>query len=360
MAPKRNTRFRNLAAAGIAAGKLAYRGARKLADAMRAKPASRPMASPVGVSKKKANKRNVIRGLGSGIATRSSYSSSNKPSKQVSTMKMVGAPNINSLQASTTLQVDAGFQNFKSVHWADNDELYRLAGMQTTLQSVPIGRYVYQSVYGELLFTNATNMACELEIYDIVSKRDLGYNNAYVVPNTGNALQWPSSTPEGAWQLGVALGNTTDNSSSPPLNTYIGCSPFDSQLFKDYFTVKKRTLVQMPLGAVHRHSVSIKPNRLVTGSMYQNAETFAWKGLTTWTMYVVKGYPVASAEGVATTSSCEILCVQSVRSKFTWVADATMTVYTQDNLTTPAGTDQGFFNTASGLLDTVKTLNNDF
>jgi len=360
MAPKRNTRFRNLAAAGIAAGKLAYRGARKLADAMRSKPTSRPMSSPVGVSKKKSNKRNVIRGLGSGIATKSSYSSKSKPTKQVATIKLIGAPNINSTQASRTMQVDAGFQGYQTLAWADNDELYRLSAMQTTLQSTPIPRFVYNSLQGELLFTNATNMACEIEIYDIVAKRDINYEMNYRIPSSGAAFPWPQSTPVGAWEIGVSLGNNEGTLLSPRLSQYIGCSPYDSQVFKDYFTVKKRTLVQMPLGAVHRHTVNISPNKLISGSLYNNDLTYGWKGLTTWTMWVVKGYPVATTEGEATTASCEMLCVQSVRTKFNWVADATVTVYTQDNLTTPVETNQGFFNTASGLLDTVKTLSNDF
>lgn len=367
MVPKRNTRFRNIAATAIAAGKLAYRGARKVRTYLTRRPRRSFGTQTMAVVpfRKPRAKRAVVHGLGSGIASKSEFIIKRKHTKQTKAMKMVGAPNFTIYNGQSTLLAEAGFQNFGSIVWDDTDRLYGLiaAASPTTgsMINVQPSRFLLESTFGELLFTNSTNMACEVEIYDIVLKQDLPYYpttrvGAQPGGSPATASGW-DPTPQGAWVLGASLASGAQIAGTQA--NVIGSSPFDSQLFKDHFAVHKRTLVQMPLGSVHRHFVQKKHNRLVTQAHTYDEVIGAWRGITSYTMYVVRGYPVQLSGELgagSTTASCQLNLVQSVRCKWTYVQDATAGAVYNDALQSPLEGEEFVINTSSGIVEQIKSV----
>lgn len=137
--------------------------------------------------------------------------------------------------------------------------------------------------------------------------------------------------------------------------TVCGASPFDSQLFKDYFKVAKRTKVMLSQGASHRHFIHLKPNKVILDSEVktQTGGTIgALAGLTMFTMVVVQGLPQTLGDGSnqATISGGELAVVQQQRYKYTWSQDISVTGTYNDNLATPATT--SLINIGSGAIDT--------
>jgi len=133
------------------------------------------------------------------------------------------------------------------------------------------------SVIGELLFTNQTLGPCHMQIFDVVSRRDID-NSSYDDPvsciNTG---------------IGHDIGNTVDI-------TQFGVTPFQSQLFTTNFKVMKITDVMLTQGAVHQHKFNYKVRRYLKGS-YINENYVGdngagcYKGMTYGCFIIIHGYP---------------------------------------------------------------------
>jgi len=317
------------------------------------------------LQRRKKQSRQLVKSSSSGIASKSVFSLYHKPSYTAKLLKTVGAPNMYTSQRVGQTIGAYGFQASSLVPHISVDLLKIQAGnlgLNTgTVATSGSGRYVMDSYQSELMLTNATNSACEVEIYDIACKRDLLVENEEFI---GGAISdyypWNGLIgPIDAWRLGLAIANGANPASASDYHNYFGASPFDSQIFKNYFKVLKRTNVQMPCGASHSHWNFAKPNRVVEQSLYNDSKTFAKAGLTFFTMWVVKGYPInANGETVtATTSEVQLNYVNAVRTKYTRVLDSSQTCVTTDSLTTPASGDTEVFNTANGFIEIVKTLN---
>ena len=277
-----------------------------------------------------------------------------KVTPQVKALKRVGAPNVKVTQYPYQMPVPFGFQEQFSF------SLYPMSdvrAMLNTLTSVSTGskRMVLESAQSEVTMTNSSNASCEIEIYDLVLKHDLLVDPAFNV----NALVYPvAPNPEQYWSVGTLAAEGAAAGTTPSPSTFIGSSPFDSQLFKDYFKVKKRTKVMLPQGGTHRHNIQLKPSRLI--DEFQVATSVAGvaglQGLTQYTMITCKGVPISDVTtALPTTASTLLDIIQSIRYKWTWVSDTTSTGYFVDSLTTPAAVNTAVLSLGSGLFGPVAT-----
>lgn len=267
-----------------------------------------------------------------GFTSQSKFTAYKKASPQVKTMKRAGAPNF--IQANNGVQSVAqqGFQEAYCTSWlnqADIQEMMNRTPNNVTGGPIPgtfkTNRFVIDSAQCELLITNSSLASSYVEIYDIARKRDANKTEFVATQN-----------PLEAWKQGE--WDATQGASSD--YQFMRASPFDSQIFKDFFKVVKRTRVELAQGASHRHAVLLKPNHLVNASLPQFVDG-DYAGLTMYTMVVFYGQPasVTSETGpaVVTTAQIALDFVGCARYKYSWIEDTTLSVYQTDSLSTLKG-----------------------
>lgn len=299
---------------------------------------------------------------------------SQRPSKQVSLMKRVGAPNFYTGQYPLRVDAPYGFQEINS--WG----LLR-TGDLASLQNLPIpqggstlniaNRICVQSYVATLTCANASTAPVELEIYDIGLKRDIPTQIAIVgAPNavapSPSYTYLAGETPTSFWQAGSQMAHNEAPVTSGVGGRYrnVAASPFDSALFKDYFYVKKRTQVMLSQGGIHRHTLLGKVNKVIDASLFGQKPvvngagctsnmTAAFKGFTSFVMVVQKGLPVsdASTEATVTTSDTHVDYILDWRYKWTYVLDNSYAVYNADGLTSPASGQ--IINVGNGLPEPI-------
>lgn len=291
-----------------------------------------------------------------GSITRSASILKSYPSQQVVALKRVGAPNHYTTNVAQYFATAAGFQAQWSKQWLTNQELQNLRNVISTGQNGSY-RFVIDDLSAEILLTNTTNVPLELEIWDLVLKKDLQSVLTYQTPTASIPV---AGKPEEYWGVGsmVDANNTTPG---PPYNSEIlGATPYDTQLFRDYFKQVKKTIVHLPQGASHRHLVVRKMNRVIDDAFIRQSGILGHKGISSFTMFNLKGFPVGGLDetgaGYSTSSAGEIAMVTTYRYKYTWVSDISNFNVNVDNLTSPAETAQGFLNIGSGQLDTFKNV----
>jgi len=263
----------------------------------------------------------------------------------------------NALSVSTILsdqypiRVDGtyGFQAISSFGFFRQQDIAKLPQYPVPVPGVGGNlpyRILLQSVTGNLTMANACSAPVELEIFDIVLKRDLPL--ALQWTQHGNSWTVPETYPDAMWAQGSYANNATINTGGSAFSANIAASPFDSTLFNAYFKVKKRTKVLLGQGGVHRHSVVSRVNKLLDSVMFnQNANqsmtiptsgVLGWKGVTTFCMVIQKGLPVSSAEtaSIVTSAETHVDIIQDFRLKWNYVVDNSFGVQNNDSLQTPA------------------------
>ena len=186
----------------------------------------------------------------------------------------------------------------------------------------------------EFLVTNSSLATQYVDIYDIVRKRDTQYSDV-----SGGVPNNPTLDPVNAWKWGVSdqIISAGDDLTAWQNVTSL---PTDSRLFNNYFRVVKRTRVGLVAGATHRHRVHMGCNQLLDKETLNRAYGDL-RGITTYTMMVINGQPtsIPSVEGdpTVTTAQTQLDVVYSIRAKYTWVADNTVTWYVTDNLSSLTG-----------------------
>lgn len=263
-----------------------------------------------------------------GLTSHSAFRLGHKANAQVKAMKRVGAPNF---YITNHAAQNIATQGFQSASWFGWNTYNDIQTMQTRVVNnvTPIpgtyrtNRYVLESLQAELMITNSSLATAYVEIYDIVRKKDANQTEFNFTRD-----------PVSAWIQGEY-----DSSQNMPTDfKVINASPFDSQVFKEFFKVVKRTRVEMSQGATHRHAVNLKPNRLINAAM-PNFTDGDYAGLTCYTMVVFKGQPASvstEAGAVVTTAQIALDFVTGTRYKYTWVQDTTQSAYLVDNLSSLA------------------------
>lgn len=318
-----------------------------------------------------------------GGLTMSRFSSAQRPNAVATTIKRAGAPNTINITYPGVLRGEGGRQQYGSWYVNAGNDLRRIwASIQSEyLQVNPVTnaevtsttpytgtfnptpgnqsfRYVLESSISQLYLANTSGTPLNVELYDIVCKRDLGQVgfdiSGYPIQNNGRPYPIPSGTQNGtpfltpdiAWYQGMANQNTTATGfesfalteKTDPSN--LGATPYQSKLFKDYFKVVRKTNLSLPIGGQHKHFLDLKPNRVIDGDMlWQNS---LFKGLSFFTLIVASGVPVvrcpetdpmppfsnlANPLGDSTTSAVSLSIIQQVKYKWSWVEDTRENIY---------------------------------
>ena len=283
----------------------------------------------------------------------SSASHIHKADLQVRTMERVGSVNNIVNQTAVKLQSLSGKQFQGSFAMFDCAQLRQIN--QYALAQTRPTRCVIQGLNNEYTFTNFANAPLELDIYDIALKRDIYTDYAF---DTTNGTYTPLPYPESYFGNGLAAQNGLTVYSQPA--QIVGASPTDSQLFKDWFIVKRKTTVLLPIGGGHRHMVSVKTNRIVDTMLAGNSGTIA--GLKDFTKYVmvnIKGLPVwddTDGNPGVTSSASQVGIVAVQRLKYTFVQDFSFNSALIQSLPLPNSTATHMWNPGNGVNTIVTGL----
>lgn len=254
------------------------------------------------------------------------YGQRNRLSKQVLAIKRVGAPDEWVINGGSIVQPPTGYQEYETFPILPQMTLKDMLATAGN-QSSP-NRLVVESALSEVTFTNIANSAAEVEIYDLVLKRDLPNLMTWTIgANTYTA----AGAPEDYIRAGVNAGNSV----APGLNYHeiIGSSPYDSQMFNTYFKTVKRTHVMLASGASHRHQALIKINKLVNQSVSASDYIRGVKGVTHFVMILVRGIAGFTADStIGTASRVTLNTIFTQRVKYSYVQDVNNTLTYDDNL----------------------------
>lgn len=294
---------------------------------LRTSGAPRFARSAVMVQRRKQNiKKTMVRASQGGLPSFSKFQLINKPNKYVLAQKRVSAPNYWLQNAATQIVNAEGFQNANLYVWDSTTQLGNILGYVPGVSGAPSipKRYHLESVVGELLMTNSSLATQYVDIYDIVRKRD-----------TGNATY--TDNPLDAWRYGVSDQTVT----SPDLEAWknVMSLPTDSKLFNDYFRVIKRNHIGLVAGATHRHSVILKPNKIIDSELIRRSNGDL-AGYAVYCLVVINGQPASisdEAGAIVTTAKTALDVVYSGRFKYSFVNDNTNLWTVNDNLSTLTG-----------------------
>lgn len=257
-----------------------------------------------------------------GYITQSNFKAYRKPALSAAIQKYAAMPSYYITNASDSLSVESGFQN--AIFTALNNQSY-FANFYSLMPSpTPIGnrtrRFVLIRSQAQVAYTNSTSVSCTMDLYDISVKRDNDLLN-----------------PLAAWANGMALQTTT-----PDPYKVLGAKPWQSQQFKEFFKIVKTTRVNLAPGATHKHNITLAPNQVIREQLV--LENNCYKGLTMFTLAVVKGVPVSAIleppppppapERLVSTAPIRIDVVVEYNTKLSVVQDFDSDISITDNLVT--------------------------
>ena len=237
-----------------------------------------------------------------GMATETVFSkTSKKLHKRAVGLTAEAAPCVWLQTASNSINGPVGQQNITILgQWNSVPDIQTISNLTFANASAVAGqnptRFCLQSLQAETQIVNTSNVGCQVDIYDIVCKRD--------APIT-SAAQYDVSTPSRAWITGTELQATLVDPGAVQQAYLPGSLPTDSQLFKDFYKVVQRKEVLMNPGGQHTHKVSLRlnkefdKNQLTTyGGVMEGL-----KGVTFFTMIVLRGQPAVIPTTQVTTMS---------------------------------------------------------
>lgn len=183
-----------------------------------------------------------------------------------------------------------------------------------------------KSGFATYSIVNPSNASMRITLYDILPRRD-GYQTI-----GGNYV-----TPDACWSEGML--QQQGNSTTPTFND-LGCRPYDSQLFNDFFKVKCTTYVDLAPGQCHYHRVNFHPHKFIDRDIIDQSSSVmsCFKGLTLYTLAVVQGQPVNDNAASITTEATKIDWVQSISYHYSYVSNNMTTTYLESHVATTAGT----------------------
>lgn len=179
--------------------------------------------------------------------------------------------------------------------------------------------------YIKLKYTlkNQTNVPVTIQFYDIIAKRDTASSQTFF----GGAT---TMDPQTLFTTGI--NNENVGSSSGLTSTFPGATPFMSERFCQYYTVKKVTKFTLHAGTEHVHYVKLKPsmlfNREISTSQYNIRKN------TYWPMLIIKGDVVndSTTTTIVTYSSWSVDVIAEYHAEFeslaknrtVWTANSTL------------------------------------
>jgi len=294
----------------------------------------------------------------SGLITQSKFNLRKPANKRVALMEQIVPTKVFTTNYPLQHGVSAGFQNAlvdRSLGWDELGQINSLLPATFSATNEGPKRCVIKGYDKVYTITNNTNATVELDIYDIVLRKDVPKNQS--VLSNGLYYNLNGASPWTYWQQGTLASEGATSTSTPTPAEFLGCIPSDSQFFKDYFKVLQKKTLHLPLGSGHRHYVNLTPNWLVQESEMTSTVYDGLAGHTVYVMMVLRGFPVTDASGALVTSSSGTLSlVVSKRVRYCFVQDNRASGYYLDGLTTPADGDQQFINAASGAIDVIQRI----
>lgn len=290
--------------------------------------------------------------VGSASSSLWSYGTRRRLPFRVRTMKAAGAPDAYIVNGGFNCNVSQGTQRyygFNSVTQGHLEDICQTAGNQSAFN-----RVVLENAIATLSLTNITNTAAEIDIFDVLFKRDVPDqiqvqvgSNLYTV----NAGSVPDMINEG-----INAARTLAPAASGAFT--IGTNAWDSQIFKEYCVVVKRTRVNLASGASHRHTQNVNLSKVIAQSVAGSVNMEAFKGYTFATLIRINGAAayIPTGEEAMLGTPADITCqaVYSLRVKFSFIQDVTSSLTVQDilgdNFTAPGATTR---NPGSGALEAV-------
>lgn len=239
-------------------------------------------------------------------------------SPRVVAMKRVGSPNIRQKNFATVISGVPGLQTYASYGTLIGTDLTDL--QQNVPHNEP-NRLVIENAQTEITFTNSNNCAAEVELYDIVFKRDVSVDQTLKT----NTATYVFTTIDQMIQQGCQAGASIAPGGTD-VSRLIGASPYDSQPFKTFCRVVKRTHVMLASGASHRHQANIGINKLIDASLASDLTKAYVKGFSYATLIVARGVAAYAGQDVGggpTTNGVFLNVVTSTRIKYTYVQDVT-------------------------------------
>lgn len=286
--------------------------------AVAAKPASRARLGSKTLTQPRRRRQpldnKTIQNAG-GIVTQSYFKAYNRPNVSAFIRKHASSPNYIVTNSPSSFSALSGFQGFAFFGLSSRNDMSSILSAMPT--QAPSGnatrRFLLERVQSNIVYTNASSASCTLDLYDIAVKQD-------------NDL-----TATGAWTNGIAMETTV---TATPVNI-LGIKPWQSQQFKEFFKVVRTTHVNLAAGASHRHNISLAPNALLKEQRV--VENLNYRGLTYFTLAVVKGVPVCDdndAPRLVSTAPITIDVVREQNVKYRWVTDTDTDLYITNNMVT--------------------------
>lgn len=191
----------------------------------------------------------------------------------------------------------------------------------------------------EYAYNNNTNDQVRMVLYDIVPKKDI-YNTA------GDAQDPVTSWANGLTHQGVAT-------SSP--QTIVGSTPFGSEMFCHFWTIKKITNVTLAPGQTHYHRTKIVVNKTVSNEDIQQGNLAYLKNCSAAHVSVGYGAPCLTAVGSGvTTEATKVLSVVKIEYEFTYLPNNMSTTKVTNTLAvTTTGNIENMVTGAAGTFAAV-------
>lgn len=286
-----------------------------------------------------------------GAITQSAWSKyGRKISKKVLAMKRVGAPDIWSANFAQLLQTTPGLQQYYAFGSATGEQLREIASNAGN-QSAP-NQVLFLSSQAELTFSNPMNCPVEMDIYDLVPKRDV-LDTTTVTLTAGTYVM--GSSPVSYIEQGTKASATLSPTSSQDPHRWFGSIPQDSPFFKDYFAISKTTTVMLASGAAHRHLQKVTHNYLGKQGVVASSAIDLVKGCSYSCLVRIRGLPATTLTGgdpdTPTLPPLDINVVTSFRMKYTFVQDVNNTLFPSNILVPEA--DIAVRNIGSGVFESV-------
>lgn len=171
-----------------------------------------------------------------------------------------------------------------------------------TRTAVNSSRFYLHQATMETKITNSSNVGVTLQIMEIVPR-----NTVDQTVGTN-----PAAAPQNAWAQGLLeaspAGMSGSTQSAYTTDTY-GAQPFDSEVFSQYFSVKKVFNVELPASTTHVHDSVynickvFEPDAIVNATLPGSIKHF-----TKWLLIIVRGNPVHDSTNSDSVGSAPIAC----------------------------------------------------
>jgi len=189
--------------------------------------------------------------------------------------------------------------------WGALYSLYRSNPLSVTGQSVQnyntTGYFYLDRAYGELTMSNIGTVSAIVDIYEVLSREDMGTNyNVDGTPAMPRSSAFDNLDPLFAWSNGMINYLQGDEISSfytlqKMAPETIGCQPNASQYFNAFYEICAHHRVTMAVGAVHIHKSVYNYEQLVpVARMIRNGNL---RGITRNILMTVRGPAGTTAGG---------------------------------------------------------------